>query len=297
VAAGHPLKTLKQNLRVRKLCEEIVLAPLTRTSVTQLVSGELKQDDLPEGLSAFVHRHSEGNPLFAIAILEHLIAQGCLACSSANGATVWELRTPLDQAGASVPDELAQMVELEIERLTPLEQSVLEAASLTAVAFTAWAVAAALEKDAAEIEELCDGLARRVHFVERAGEDELPGGTSSAFYVFAHGLYREVLYQRQATSRRAQRHERIAHRLGELFAGRESDVAREMAMHYEAAGSWQRAAAALHAAAQHAARRLAHAEADELREQAQRMEKNLKTRDDKAVKSAGKNVKEKLDVF
>ncbi len=280
VAAGHPLKALRQDLRVHKLCEEIALAPLTRASVKQLVSGELRQEDLPEGLGAFIHRHSEGNPLFAIAILEHLIVQGCLVCSQKADATAWELRTPLDQAGAGVPDELAQMVELEIERLNSLEQSVLEAGSLTTVAFSAWAVAAALEKDAAEIEELCDGLARHVHFVERAGEDELPDGGSSAFYVFAHGLYREVLYQRQPASRRARRHERVARRLGELFAGREADVAREMAMHYEAAGSWQHAAAALYSAAQHAKRRKAHAEAAELREQAQRMEKNLAARGD-----------------
>jgi predicted ATPase/DNA-binding winged helix-turn-helix (wHTH) protein len=276
VAAGHSLKALKQDLRVRKLCEEIALAPLTRTSVKLLLSGELKQDVLPEGLSAFIHHHSEGNPLFAIAILEHLIAQDCLVCGKKDGATAWELRTPLDEAGAGVPDELAQMVELEIERLTPLEQSVLEAGSLTTIAFSAWAVAAALEKDAAEIEELCDDVARRVHFVERAGEDELPGGASSTFYVFAHGLYREVLYQRQAAARRARRHVRIAERLGELFAGREADVAREMAMHYEAAGSWQRAATALEVAAQHAQRRRAHAEAAELREQGRRMAKNLK---------------------
>jgi len=298
VAAGHPLKTLRQNLRVRKLCEEIVLTPLTRASLKQLVSGELKQDDLPDGLSAFVYRHSEGNPLFAIAILEHLIAQGALACSNTGGATLWELRAPLDQAAAAVPDELAHMVELEIERLTPLEQSILEAASLTAVAFTAWAVAAALEKDVAEIEELCDSLARRVHFVERAGEDELPNGRSSAFYVFAHGLYREVLYQRQSASRRAQRHERIAHRLGELFAGRESDVAREMAMHFEAAGSWQRALQALDAAAHHAVQRNAHAEAADLREQAERMRKNLTARDHtRQAQEDPKNVREKLDVF
>jgi DNA-binding winged helix-turn-helix (wHTH) protein len=275
LAAEHPLKALKHDLRVRRLCAEIALAPLNRTSLTQLLSGELKQEVLPDGLSTFIHRHSEGNPLFAIAILEHLIAQGCLACGSHDGITAWELRMPLDEADAGVPDELAQMVELEIERLSPLDQSMLEAGSLTAIAFSAWAVAAALEKDAAEIEELCDGLARRVHFVERAGQDELPGGASSTFYVFAHGLYREVLYQRQSASRRAHRHVRIAERLSELFAGREADVAREMAMHFEAAGSWQRAATALYAAAQHAETRKAHAEASELREQALRMAKNV----------------------
>ena len=31
----------------------------------------------------------------------------------------------------------------------------------------------------------------------------MPDGSRSAFYVFAHGLYREVLYQRQSAARRA----------------------------------------------------------------------------------------------
>jgi predicted ATPase len=82
-----------------------------------------------------------------------------------------------------------------------------------------------------------------------AGQDELPDGSRSAFYVLAHGLYREVLYQRQSEARRARRHVRIAERLGELFAGREADVARERAMHYEAAGDRERAASVLSAAA------------------------------------------------
>jgi predicted ATPase len=99
-----------------------------------------------------------------------------------------------------------------------------------------------------ETEEACDGLARRLHFVVRAGQDELPDGTRSAFYVFAHGLFREVLYQRQSSARRARRHIRIAERLGELFAGREASVAREQALHYEAAGVSERAGSVLQAA-------------------------------------------------
>jgi predicted ATPase len=117
-----------------------------------------------------------------------------------------------------------------------------------------------------------------LYFVERAGEDELPDGTRSAFYVFAHGLYREVLYQRQVATRRGKRHIRIAERLGELFAGREANVAREMALHYEAAGNWQRAASALRAAARHAQQRQAYAEAAELLEHALRIAENLMER-------------------
>jgi predicted ATPase len=272
VATEHPLKWLKQDLLMRRLCAEIALVPLGRTAVRELLSGELAQEALPPGLDGFVHQHSEGNPLFAIAILEHLIAQRFLVRGGADGvAAQWEQRAPFQEMEASVPDGLAQMIELEIERLSPEEQRMLEAGSLISVAFPAWAVAAALEKDAAETEEICDGLARRLYFVERAGQDELPDRTRSAFYVFAHGLYREVLYQRQVATRRAERHIRVAERLGEMFAGREANVAREMALHYEAACDWQRAVSALRAAAQHAQQRQAYAEAAELLEHALRI--------------------------
>jgi predicted ATPase/DNA-binding winged helix-turn-helix (wHTH) protein len=274
-ATEHLRKALKQDLVMRRLCTEVALSPLTKGAVRALLSRELVQEALPPGLVSFVYRHSEGNPLFAIAILEHLIAQGSLVRETIDGVTRWEERAALEDAETGVPDGLTQMIELEIERLSPQERRMLEAGSLMNVVFPAWAVAAALEEDVTETEEICDELARRLYFLERAGQDELPDGTRSAFYVFAHGLYREVLYHRQAGTRRARRHMRIAERLGELFAGREAHVAREMAMHYEAGGHWQRAAGALRAAAQHALEREAYVEAAELLEHALEIAVNM----------------------
>ena len=281
--AEHPLTALKQDLLLRRLCVEIALAPLSKTSIKELLSRELKQEILPHGLAGFVHQRSEGNPLFAIAILEHLTAQGFLirdgASGQSDGTVRWEQRVSFQELQlemeASVPDGLAQMIELEIERLSQQDQRLLEAGSLINTAFPAWAVAAALEEDTAETEEACDGLARRLYFVQRAGQDELPDGTRSAFYVFAHELYREVLYSRQASTRRARRHVRIAEKLRELFAEREASVAREMAMHYEAAGEWRRAVQALCAAASHARQRHADIEAVELLERGLRIAENL----------------------
>jgi len=241
-AAAHPLKALKQDLLMRRLSTEIALAPLPKTAVRDLLSRELDQEDLPQELAGFVYRRSEGNPLFVIAVLEHLITQRILVRRGAENAASWQQAAPLSdfpELDDSVSDQLAHMIELEIDRLSPQQQHVLEAGSLMHVAFPAWAVAAALELDAAETEEACDELARRLYFVERAGQDELPDGSCSAFYVFAHGLYREVLYRRQSATRRAKRHIRIADRLSQLFAGREACVAREIAMHYEAAGQPQ----------------------------------------------------------
>jgi predicted ATPase len=251
-ATNDSLKGLKQDLLMRRLCVETELEPLKKTAVCAWLRNELEQEVLPAGLAEFVYQRSEGNPLFVTAVLAHLTAQEVLVRSGANGSAHWKQQEPFPEMDAGVPDQLSKMIDLEIERLGEGEQRLLEAASLMSVAFPAWAVAAALDMDPVETEEACNGLARRLHFVVRAGQDELPDGTTSAFYVFAHGLYREVLYQRQAAARRASRHIRIAERLGQLFAGREANVAREMAMHFEAAGDRERAARALQAAARSA---------------------------------------------
>ncbi|HTJ29678.1 MAG TPA: AAA family ATPase [Acidobacteriaceae bacterium] len=271
--AEQPLKALRQDLRMRRLCAEICMTPLPKQAVCALLSRELKQESLPKGLGGFVHQRSEGNPLFVIAILEHLIAQEFLM--RAKGTEDWELHGSFAEMEASVPDGLAQMIEIEIDRLSEAEQRLLEAGSLFSVAFPSWAVAAALNEDFVDTEEACDGLARKLYFVQKAGQDELPDGSRSTFYAFTHDLYREVLYRRQSESRRARRHTRVAERLSVLFAEREDVVAREMAMHFEAAGEWRRAIAALRAAAQHAQARQQGAEATELLERALEISGNL----------------------
>lgn len=270
-----PVEWLKQDLLVHQCCAEMVVRALPEAGIRELLAQQLHQQALPAHWVEFVHSHSMGNPLFALAVLDHLIAQGCLVRRSNCASAEWEEGVPLREVSSVVPRRLFEMIELEIGRLTNEEQSILEAGSLVPVAFPAWAVAAALEKDLAEAEDACNALARRLHFLERAGEDELPGGARSTFYAFTHRLYREVLYQRQAAPRRARRHVRIAEQLGRYFAGREGDVAREMARHYEAAGHWKNAAAALRSAAQTASSRDEHLQAAEMLESAMRLTENL----------------------
>ncbi len=274
-AAGLQLKELKHELLMHQLCTEIPLGPLGKAATVRLLARELQMEAVPQTLADFIHRHAEGNPMFAIVLLRHLMSQRLVVQQRSGDAGEWHVAANFEQMNAGVPEELTQMLELGIEGLTAEEQALLEAGSLMDVAFPAWAVAAALAKDALETEEACDALAQRLYFVRRVGLDELPNGGRSTFYVFTHGLYREVLYQRQSSARRAQRHLRIAERLGELFAGREAHVAREMAIHFEAAESWQRSAKAWREAARYARERQAHAEAAELLEQALGRAKHL----------------------
>jgi DNA-binding winged helix-turn-helix (wHTH) protein len=274
------LKRLRQDLTLRRLATEIALAPLDKAAVQAMLVSllgqeSLRENRLPGELAHFVYRRSEGNPLFVVVLVEHLIANETLVRVQSDGGWKWEQRAPIEEIETSIPGELAQMIELEIQGLPLKEQRLLEAASLFPIVFPAWGVAAALEQDLADTEEACDAAATGLSFVHRAGYDELPEGGQSAFYVFTHSLYREVLYERQASSRRAQRHGLVADRLAALFHGREVHVAAEIALHYQAAGNWMGAIKALQAAGHAARARQAHAGATELLNEALRITAHL----------------------
>jgi len=260
--SAEAIRALVHDLRIRRLCAELSLPRLGKQELTAMLHARLEASQLPEELHACVFRNSEGNPRFALTVLDHLLAEGLLARAPGDGA--WELRGLPQDLEELTPRELARSLELEIERLPEREQRVLEAASIPTVAFPAWMVAAALDEDLVATEEVCDRIARRMSFVQRAGEEELPGGTRSAFYAFSHALYREVLYQRQSPARRALRHARVARCLREIFRGREALIALDAAWHHEAAGEWKEAIAMLRIAALRAVELRAYGEAAEL---------------------------------
>jgi hypothetical protein len=87
--------------------------------------------------------------------------------------------------------------------LTKSGMSPLEVASLAGVSFTAHAIALGTTIDQEKFEDLCEELSRRQHMVRQAGSHRFPDGTISQCYEFAHALYREVFYRRQAPGRRA----------------------------------------------------------------------------------------------
>ena len=235
--AHHPLRLLEQDLRTSRRGEHLSLGPLTKGSVAAYLRRELSADSLPPGLASLVHQNSAGNPLFMIAALDHLQSQQVVI--KRNGQVT--LSVPLAEIELGVPDSLSGVIELQLDRLSDEDRSLLEAGSISGTIFPAWAVAAALERELEEVEEAYAALVRRVRLFSVAGQDELPDGSRSTFYVFAHALYREVLYARIPSTRRAQWHLKVAGRLKTMFAGQEASVAHEIAAH-TAAGSRARSA-------------------------------------------------------
>jgi len=190
----------------------------------------LKAGSIPAALTSLVHQHSSGNPLYMAAIVDYLLSQRIV--SSDRGEV--SVSQPIESIEIGVPPGLATVIRLRLDGLNEDDRRLLEAGSISGTIFPAWACAAALRRKLADVEEAYASLARRVRLLAVAGDDELPDGTRSNFYVFAHDLYRKAIYGEIPVSRRSQWHMQVADRLREMFAGNEASVAHEIAAHTRA---------------------------------------------------------------
>ncbi len=265
-----PLKALRQDLVMHKLCFEIALERLTEPDVAGYLAAEFPGEQ-PGGLAELVYRHSEGNPLFMTAIVSDLLKSGLLV----KGEGAWRLTAGLTQIVPGVPETLQQMLEIQVERLSQAEQRVLKSASVVGRRFSAWAVAAMLDSGVAEAEDVCDTLTQRQQFLRPGRAVGVLGAAQSAHYEFRHSLYREALYRRIPEGQRARWHRRLAERAAEMLADPNGsapegalELASELALHFEHGRDFERAARYLILSAENAARRYAHRDAAAILEHA-----------------------------
>ena len=252
----QPLLALKRDLLARQLCQEIMLQPLHETDILEYLAARGAADDSSRDLAALLHRATEGNPLFVIAVLEHLLERGLV--EPEHG---WRLRLSPAEISVDVPESLRQMIIEQIERLNETEQRVLEAGSIAGMSFAPVICAPIVNMDPLVFDECCDGLARRGQVVRRGDARQLPNGTLAQRYEFGHALYREVVYQRQSPARRAVLHRRRAEQLEQMFQPVLDEVTSELAHHFEKGMDWVRAVQYRRRAAQLAVHRHALEEA------------------------------------
>ncbi len=209
------------------------LRGLDETTVRTYVAGRLPPETAGS-LVTLVYRRTAGQPLFMVKLTEYLAEHPELAVADTGDA--------LDRAAAILPTDLQQFIEVQIERLDPIEQQVLEAAGVAGPVFAVAAVAAALDLSEAAVEAVCEGLARREQLVALQGPIEWPDGTLTETYAFRHALYREVLYWRIGSSRRVRLHRAIGGRLEAGYGTEGAALAVELAEHFERGHDDRRAA-------------------------------------------------------
>jgi DNA-binding winged helix-turn-helix (wHTH) protein/tetratricopeptide (TPR) repeat protein len=260
ILAAHPLRGVKRELQAHGLCHELPLEYLNEEAIAQYLALKFPGHQLPSRLRRAIHQRTEGNPLFMVSLVDYLSDRKIVI--EAYGK--WKLCVDLSEVERGVPASVKELIEKQIERLSPDERAVLEAASATGMEFSTVAIAAGLGMPTAWVEKHCEELARRHQFLSSAWLAELPDGTVTPRHRFNHVLHREVPYSLIPAMRRAQIHQRIAERAVEIYKERASEIAAELAMHFEQSRDWPRALHFLTEAARTAARRSAHHEASEL---------------------------------
>ena len=111
IVQAHPLRGMLQELRGRGVCDELALEPLLPDEVEAYTASRLGGEVTAE-LVGLLYHQTEGNALFLVNLLEHLVEQGVVKQEGAQ----WTLRPSL-RAVTSLPDAPQLLITKRFERL------------------------------------------------------------------------------------------------------------------------------------------------------------------------------------
>ncbi len=264
IAYDHPIVPLVRALAVNGVCTRLGLESLGRADVHEYLERRFSAPELAASLDEPLHRRSEGNPLFLVAIVDWLVERGLVA----EGSAGWQLTQAIDENDLrDIPRSLREMIELQLNSLERPSWSCCRRRAPLPLSSGRRALPRRWndpEQDGVDaVDEACERLIARRQLLRAAGEETWPDGTRTARYAFRHELYRQVLYESLPASRRRRLHRRIGERMEQAFAGDLRRVAADLARHFDCSGDDAKAVAYFVLAARQAHRRYADREAAE----------------------------------
>ena len=218
---SSPLLVAQNELKLHRQCQVIPLDYFSESETGEYVNTRFGGADTPE-LAAALHRRTNGNPLYVVCLVDELERAGKIAGDP-------------ESVHHMVPETLQQMFERQSGQLDSRVQEMLEMAAVDGESFSVAAAAAALNRDAAEVEAQCGNRpAQRDPEIRRAfpvpGRQRIPG------YSSLHALCRDALYQKVPAGRRSRLHGMLARAEERLYASDPKRIAAELAGHFEMSG-------------------------------------------------------------
>jgi tetratricopeptide (TPR) repeat protein len=255
-ATDHPFLRVKLELQGHGICREIPMQFLTRTDVDRYLALRFPEHLFPPELSTRIHERTEGNPLFMADLVRFMRDRGVFVQHKGR----WVVRGQLSGVEHELPESVRSMVEKKIGQLRGADRRLLVAASVQGYEFDSAVLSRALGVDAAEVEERLDVLERVHGFVRLVGEQEFPDRTLTMRYRFVHVLYQNALYESLQPTRKASLSAAVAEALLAYVGTHHSAIAPELAILFEAARDFERAAEYFLLAAEQATRVAANTE-------------------------------------
>ena len=178
-------------------------------------------------------RYAAGQPLFTVELLRGLQDRGDLVQDDAGR---WVERQPMNWE--ELPPRVEAVIAERITRLPLAWQQILETASVEGEIFTAEILANHLGINESQVIHLMSGpLCRQLHLVCAHSVLRLESsGQRLSRYRFEHLLYQKYLYDRLDAVVRGRLHEAIGALLEKSYGAQASEIAMQLAWHFEAAG-------------------------------------------------------------
>jgi class 3 adenylate cyclase/tetratricopeptide (TPR) repeat protein len=214
--------------RDRPAVTSLSLERLAVGDMRRLVQARLNVDALPEGLARHLTEKAEGNPLFAEEIVSYLTERGILRTDSGkldfNDSTVT----------GTLPASVQTLLAARVDRLSPNDRALLQAASVIGRRFDPLLLAVAVNDT-----DVDDRLAamQSVDLLHRVGKSD--------DYSFKHVLVRDALYQSLLTDARSALHAKIGNEIERRGGNRLPEVAEILAHHFSQTNMVDRAFAYL----------------------------------------------------
>ncbi|MHC4448652.1 MAG: protein kinase domain-containing protein [Planctomycetota bacterium] len=258
--AKHPFGGLQLDLQTRGLCREIALGFLSHDDLERYIELEFPGNDFPRELGDLIHARTEGSPLFMADLLRYLRDRDVLVERDGR----WALDRALPDLAGKLPESVRSMVQRKIEQLSEEDSKLLVACSVQGYEFDSVIVAGALGLDVADVEDRIGELNRVHDFLVEVEERELPDRTFTSRYRFVHVLYQNALLGSLRPARRASLSRAVADAMLRHHGEDDDRVAAELAILFERARNFERAAHFFLLAARHAVRLFANHEAAKL---------------------------------
>jgi tetratricopeptide (TPR) repeat protein len=228
-AANAPMKRCALDLVSRGVGRELTLGAFSADDVREYLDARFSPNRLPPSLAAALYARTEGLPLFVRSLVDLLRDRGDLVREDGVG----QLTRPVEELDLKPAQGLLDLVRHHIELLPEDKREVLRHASVVGREFLSTVVAHLLDTDEAEVEEQLRRLSQVRRLIQERGDEDLPDGTLTTRYRFAHGLYQSVLYQDLVASRRVRIHRKISERLRHHWGKEAPLLAAEIAHHCE----------------------------------------------------------------
>ncbi|MDQ6662243.1 MAG: tetratricopeptide repeat protein, partial [Chloroflexota bacterium] len=219
--AKHPLRSLLIDLQREKVALSLLLAPLSDEQIAALVA------HLPQPVVQHIQTQAAGNPFFAeelARVSPALIAENTSPVPSALSIETYAL-----------PETIAAVLTLRIERLSPDSQRLLNTVAVLGGSFE-FQVVRLLDTSGGGLANE-DTILDRIEEIMASGLLIEEGSGTYIRYTLWHPLLVKHLYERLSAARRANLHRRVANVLQQIYARREEEGAATITTHLVAGGA------------------------------------------------------------